>query len=122
MPDHRDEGAGMSEYHNAREQHRNRLVVASAIVFMSTLIRAGTAHGTPPPGTANTCPADYQALTLPELLAQAERNGVSEQDARNAFEDVNKNEDAWICSKRMPSPLVNHYNFIDNQAVGNAKS
>jgi hypothetical protein len=112
----------MNEHHNARNQRRNRLVVASALVFMSTVAGTGTAHGTPPPGNANTCPADYQAMTLPDLLAQAQRNGVSEQDARNAFDDVNNNEDAWICSKRLPSPLVNHYNFIDNQAVGHAKS
>lgn len=99
-----------------------RLTVAAVVVVASMAVGVGVVGASPPPGSAETCTADYQAMTLPELLAQAERNGVSEENARNAFDDVNKNDDAWICSKRLPSPLVNHYNFLDNQAVGHDKS
>lgn len=89
------------------------------LLFAPTLgVSVQAAGAQPPPGTDETCTAGYESLTLTELLAQAERNGVPEQNARNAFERVNKNEDDWICSKDQPSPQVNHYNFKDNQAVG----
>ena len=95
-----------------------RRVVAMLLVTSGLGLSAQSAVAQPPPGSADTCTRGYEALTLPQLLAQAERNGVPEENARNAFERVNKNEDDWICSKDQPSPQENHYNFKDNQAVG----
>jgi hypothetical protein len=82
---------------------------------------AGTASAKPPAGSADTCPSDYQAMTLEELLAQAERNEIPEERARNLFERVNKNQDTWICQTKLPGDATN-FNFIDNQAVGLDKS
>ena len=99
-----------------------RLAVAAAVALAANTMWSGTASAQPPAGSAETCTSSYQPMTLPEILAQAERNGIPEENARNMFEKVNKNEDAWICQKKMPSPLVNHYNFVDNQAVGTDRS
>jgi hypothetical protein len=56
-------------------------------------------------------------MTLEALLAQAERLGVPEDRARGLFDRVNKNQDAWICQKKLPGEATN-FNFVDNQAVG----
>jgi hypothetical protein len=47
----------------------------------------------------------------------ANRLGVPEDQARNLFLRVNKNEDAWVCQRKLPGDAT-HFNFIDNQAVG----
>jgi hypothetical protein len=60
-------------------------------------------------------------MTLEALLAQAERNGISEDQARNLFDSVNKNQDAWICQTKLPGDDTD-INFIDNQAVGRDRS
>jgi hypothetical protein len=60
-------------------------------------------------------------MTLEALLAQAERLGVPEAQARNLFNRVNKNQDAWICQTKLPGDALS-YNFIDNQAVGRDRS
>ena len=72
----------------------------------------------PPPASAETCTASYDVMTLPEIRAQAGRNGIPLAVAEGMFAKVDKNADGWICQKRMPSPLPNHYNFVDNQAIG----
>jgi hypothetical protein len=92
----------------------------ATVVFACSVLglTAQPATASPPPGDATTCTRSYEALTLEQLLAQAERNAVPEANARNLFESVNNNEDAWICSKKQPSPDPLHYNFIDNQAIG----
>ena len=68
-----------------------RLAVAAMLVLGPLLLVVGTASAEPPAGSAATCPADYQAMTLEALLAQANRLGVPEDQARNLFERVNKN-------------------------------
>ena len=93
------------------------LVTVAAVMAAIVAVTAGTASAEPPAGSADTCPADYQAMTLEELLAQAERLGVPEERARNLFDRVNKNQDDWICQKKLPGDATN-FNFIDNQAVG----
>ena len=70
----------------------------------------------PPAGNMLTCPTRYESITLEQLLAQAQRNGVSEDKASQMFEFVNKNDDSWICQEKLPGE--NHYNFVDNQALG----
>ena len=94
-----------------------RLAVAIMLVLGPLVLGVGTALAEPPAGSAATCPPRYQAMTLEALLAQAERLGVPENRARNLFNFVNKNEDAWICQKKLPGDAT-HFNFIDNQAVG----
>ena len=94
-----------------------RLAVTVMLVLGTLVWGVGTALAEPPAGSADTCPADYQAMTLEALLAQAEGLGVPEAQARNLFERVNKNEDAWICQKKLPGDATS-FNFIDNQAVG----
>jgi hypothetical protein len=95
-------------------------LIALLVVPGTMGVLAQPALARPPAGSAETCTAAYEALTLPQLLEQARRNGIAEEDARRLFESVNNNEDDWICSKDQPSPLENHYNFIDNQAIGHA--
>jgi hypothetical protein len=95
-----------------------RRVVAVCVAASALAWSAEAAAAEPPAGSADTCTRGYEALTLPQVLALAERNGVPEERARNMFERVNKNEDDWICAKDQPSPQENHYNFKDNQAVG----
>jgi hypothetical protein len=94
-----------------------RLAMVAMLVLGPLVLGAQTTLAEPPAGSADTCPADYQAMTLEALLAQAEGLGVPEAQARNLFERVNKNEDAWICQKKLPGDAT-HFNFIDNQAVG----
>jgi hypothetical protein len=98
--------------------------VAIAALFVISAIGglAGPASAGNPAGSAETCTSSFEAMTLPAILAQAERNGIPEDRAREMFDSVNKNDDAWICQKKMPSPLSNHYNFVDNQAVGTDRS
>jgi hypothetical protein len=94
-----------------------RLAVAAMLVLVPLVLGVGTALADPPAGSAGTCPPRYQAMTLEAQLAQAERLGVPEAAARNLFEKVNKNEDAWVCQRKLPGDELS-YNFIDNQAVG----
>ena len=98
-----------------------RLAVAAMLALGPLVLVGGTASAEPPAGSAATCPADYQAMTLAALLAQAERLGVPEDRARNLFDRVNKNQDAWICQTKLPGDATN-FNFIDNQAVGHDRS
>lgn len=86
------------------------------VVLMFQLLPHG-ALAQPPEGTNATCPSDYQAMTVPDILAQAERLGISEERARAMFESVNKNEDEWICQKKLSGDDTS-YNFLDNQAIG----
>jgi hypothetical protein len=94
---------------------RKKLTVLVAMAMM--VASSGIASAEPPAGSADTCPADYQAMTLEALLAQANRLGVPEAQARNLFATVNRNQDAWICQTKLPGDATN-FNFIDNQAVG----
>ena len=98
-----------------------RLVVAVMLVLGTLVLGVGTALAEPPAGSAGTCPPRYQAMTLEALLAQAERLGVPEDRARNLFNRVNKNQDAWICQTKLPGDATD-FNFIDNQAVGRDRS
>ena len=98
---------------------RKKLAVLLAMAVM--LASAGMASAQPPAGSAVTCPPRYQAMTLEALLAQAERLGVPEAQARNLFATVNKNQDAWICQTKLPGDATD-FNFIDNQAVGRDRS
>jgi pyrroline-5-carboxylate reductase len=98
-----------------------RLAVAAMLVLGPLVLVAETASAEPPAGSAATCPPRYQAMTLEALLAQAERNGISEDQARNLFDSVNKNQDAWICQTKLPGDATD-INFIDNQAVGRDRS
>jgi hypothetical protein len=88
------------------------LLAGGALVLASVSVAAE-----PPAGSAATCPPRYQAMTLPALLAQAERVGVPEANARALFSRVNKNEDDWICQTKLPGDEAS-FNFTDNQAVG----
>ena len=95
------------------------MVRALSIIGMSAIVAVASATVTladPPAGSALTCPTRYESITLEQLLAQAQRNGVSEDTARQMFEFVNKNDDSWICQEKLPGE--NHYNFVDNQALG----
>jgi hypothetical protein len=56
-------------------------------------------------------------MTLPDLLAQAQRLGIPEEAARGLFARVNKNGDPWICQRKLPGEDTD-INFVDNQAVG----
>ena len=94
-----------------------RLAVAAMLVLGPLVVGVGTALAEPPAGSTATCPPRYQAMTLEALLAQAERLGVPEAQARNLFATVNKNKDAWICQTKLPGDAFS-YNFIDNQAIG----
>ena len=98
---------------------RKKLAVLLAMVVMLVMMlaSAGMASAQPPAGSAATCPPRYQAMTLEALLAQAERLGVPEDRARNLFNTVNKNQDAWICQTKLPGEATD-INFIDNQVVG----
>jgi hypothetical protein len=98
------------------------LVTVVALVAAMVAVTAGTASAKPPAGSADTCPGGYQAMTLEELLAQAEEAGIPEEDARARFDLINMNQDAWMCQKKMPDAARGEYNFIDNQAVGLDKS
>ncbi len=98
-----------------------RLAVAAMLALGPLVLVAGTASAEPPAGSANTCPPGYQAMTLEAQLAQAARLGVPEAEARNMFNRVNKNQDAWICQMKLPGGDLS-YNFIDNQALGLDKS
>ena len=102
------------------------LLIRRAVV---TTIAAGAVSvalaGAAPPALAEglagsplTCTSSFDVMTLPEIRMQAERNGIPAAAALAMFAKVDGNEDGWICQKRMPSPLPNHYNFVDNQAVG----
>ena len=102
---------------------RRSLVSVGAAITISGAFTA-TAHlalAERPSGSAETCTASFDPMTLPDILAQAQRNGIPESSARGMFAKVDGNQDGWICQKRMPSPLLNHYNFVDNQAVGLAR-
>jgi hypothetical protein len=95
-----------------------KLLAVAVMLVLGTLVwGVGTALAEPPAGSADTCPPRYQAMTLEALLAQAERLGVPEAQARNLFARVNKNQDAWICQMKLPGDATN-FNFVDNQAVG----
>ena len=98
-----------------------RFAVAAMLVLGPFVLVAGTALAEPPAGSAATCPPRYQAMTLEALLAQAERLGVPEDRARDLFDRVNKNQDAWICETKLPGEATD-INFIDNQAVGRDRS
>ncbi len=98
-----------------------RLAVAAMLALGPLVLVVGTASAQPPAGSAATCPPRYQAMTLEALLAQAERLGVPEADARNLFNRINKNQDAWICQMKLPGDELSR-NFIDNQAVGRDRS
>ena len=98
-----------------------RFAVAAMLVLGPFVLVAGTALAEPPAGSAATCPPRYQAMTLEALLAQAERLGVPEDRARDLFDRVNKNQDAWICQTKLPGDATD-INFIDNQAVGRDRS
>ena len=98
-----------------------RFAVAAMLVLGPFVLVAGTALAEPPAGSAATCPPRYQAMTLEALLAQAERLGVPEDRARGLFDRVNKNQDAWICQKKLPGDATD-FNFVDNQAVGRDRS
>jgi len=89
------------------------IVAASAV----TALFAPSAAAQPPSGSADTCPPRYTAMTLPALLAQAQRLGIPEEAARNLFATVNKNGDSWICQRKLPGEDTD-INFVDNQAVG----
>ena len=91
-------------------------VAATVVGLVGWFAEPASAGG--PAGSAATCPPSFDAMTLPAILAQAAGNGVPEQVARSMFRRVDKNDDGWICQKRMLSPLPNHYTFVDNQAVG----
>jgi hypothetical protein len=94
-----------------------RLAVAVMLVLGTLVLGVGTALAEPPAGSADTCPADYQAMTREALLDQAKRLGIPEDRARTLFAKVNKNQDAWICQTKLPGDATS-FNFIDNQAVG----
>ena len=94
-----------------------RFAVAAMLVSGALVSVVGTASAEPPAGSADTCPPRYQAMTLEALLAQAERLGVPEAQARNLFARVNNNQDAWICQTKLPGEATS-FNFVDNQAVG----
>lgn len=95
-----------------------KLTPLAAAVFAGALSLTGTvASARAPGGSASTCPPKYTAMTLPALLAQAERLGVPESAARNLFATVNKNDDSWICQRKLPGEDTD-INFVDNQAVG----
>jgi hypothetical protein len=94
-----------------------RFSVAAMLMLGALVLVVGTALAEPLAGSAGTCPPRYQAMTLEALLAHAERLGVPEAQARNLFERVNKNEDAWICQTKLPGDATN-FNFVDNQGVG----
>jgi hypothetical protein len=98
-----------------------RFAVATMLVWGALVLVVGTALAEPPAGSADTCPPRYQAMTLEALLAQAERLGVPEAQARNLFARVNKNQDAWICQTKLPGDATS-FNFVDNQAVGRDRS
>jgi hypothetical protein len=98
-----------------------RFAVAAMLVLGPFVLVAGTALAEPPAGSAATCPPRYQVMTLEALLAQAERLGVPEDRARDLFDRVNKNQDAWICQTKLPGDATD-INFIDNQAVGRDRS
>jgi hypothetical protein len=93
------------------------VLLAMAVTLVMMLASAGMTSAQPPAGSAATCPPRYQAMTLEALLAQAERLGVPEDRARNLFNTVNKNQDAWICQTKLPGDATD-INFVDNQAVG----
>jgi uncharacterized membrane protein YdfJ with MMPL/SSD domain len=97
------------------------LVTVVALVAAMVAVTAGTASAKPPAGSADTCPGDYQAMTLEDLLAQAERDGFPEERVRYMFERLNKNQDDLICQTKLPGDVTD-YNFIDNQALGLDKS
>ena len=89
----------------------------SAVLLVAATLVAAPVGAQPPPGSAETCPGPYQAMTLPQILAQAQSYDVPEERARAMFEGVNKNEDAWICQDTLPGAPPS-FNFIDNQAIG----
>jgi hypothetical protein len=95
-----------------------RFAIAALLVLMLLGLVTEAALAAPPAGSTATCTASFEAMTLEEILELAELVGVPEANARRMFDSVNKNEDAWICAKKMPSPDPTHYNFVDNQAVG----
>jgi hypothetical protein len=94
-----------------------RLAMVVMLVLGPLVLVVESASAGQPDGSAGTCPADYQAMTLQALVDQANRLGVPEDQARNLFLRVNKNEDAWVCQRKLPGDAT-HFNFIDNQAVG----
>ena len=92
-----------------------RLAVAVVVTFL--VGSALPAWAGPPAGSATTCPPRYEAMTLADILAQAQRLGVPEERARALFARVNKNQDDWICQEKLPGE-EDDFNFADNQAVG----
>ena len=101
---------------------KKRVLVLLVVAVLMMAVAAGTASAKPPAGSADTCPGDYQAMTLEDLLAQAEEAGIPEEDAHARFDLINMNQDAWICQAKMPGAARGEYNFIDNQAAGLDKS
>ena len=95
-----------------------RVAIAIVLGLVSVVLVAPAADAGPPAGTATTCTPSFDAMTLEQVLVLADEVGVPEENARRMFESINKNDDAWICVKKMPSPDPTHYNFVDNQAVG----
>ncbi len=94
-----------------------RLVVPGLLAATMSALVALPAAAQPPTGSAHTCPPRYTPMTLPALLNQAQRLGIPEEQARALFELVNKNEDDWICQRKLPGEDTD-VNFVDNQAVG----
>ena len=88
---------------------------ALATIGLTVALTATTAAADPPPRTADSCTHSFESMTLEQILAQAERNGIPEQNARAMFERVNNNGDDWICQKQLEGE--NHYNFVDNQSA-----
>lgn len=93
-----------------------KTVVIACLAFWT--FGAAPAWADPPEGSAQTCPPTYQVMTLADLIAQAEGNGIGEQKARAMFARVNKNQDDWICQENLPGDPATSFNFIDNQALG----
>ena len=97
-----------------------RRFAAVAAISVVSMWLGGPVSARPPAGSAETCTRSFVAVTLEELLERAQNRGVPEQAARDVFASVNKNADAWICEKHLPGRPVNHFNFVDTQAVGHA--
>ena len=93
-----------------------RCLVGAVGLFGLGLLGVMQASARPPAGSPETCAPSFDLITLPELLAQAERNGIPQEREQATFHRVNKNGDEWICQKQLSGE--NHYNFIDNQSIG----
>ncbi|MEA3055384.1 MAG: hypothetical protein QOD30_816 [Actinomycetota bacterium] len=95
-----------------------RLIITAATLLLSTASSCvvDVAYASPPSGSATTCTPSFEPMTHEAILAQAQRNGIPEERAEGMWVHVNKNGDDWICQKQLQGE--NHYDFVDNQAVG----